>query len=278
MDLGFRGEVAEFYHRYRRGYPPPVIDALVDAVGLTAADLVLDLGCGTGHLTLPLAGHARAVVGVDPEPDMLAQGRRSAGELGLGNATWLVGADTDVPAIGAVLGEGSLGAVTIGQALHWMVHEQLFPALRPLLRPGGAVVVVTNGVPMWMQDSAWSRALRDCLADWLGTPVGNFCGSDPATQDRYRESLVAAGFEVGQAGLDYTDDLDLDRVVGAVYSALAVDRLPAPDQRTEFAERIERAVAPHGPLVEQVAVRMVIGRRAPAPGSASHRADPSTAN
>jgi hypothetical protein len=28
-DLGFGGEVAGFYHRYRRGYPPALIDTLI---------------------------------------------------------------------------------------------------------------------------------------------------------------------------------------------------------------------------------------------------------
>ena len=47
-DLGFPGEIPGFYHRYRRGYPPPVIDRLVGAFGLTGDDFAIDLGCGTG--------------------------------------------------------------------------------------------------------------------------------------------------------------------------------------------------------------------------------------
>jgi hypothetical protein len=34
-DLGFGGEVAGFYHKYRRGYPPAVIDTLTGAFRLT---------------------------------------------------------------------------------------------------------------------------------------------------------------------------------------------------------------------------------------------------
>jgi SAM-dependent methyltransferase len=55
MDLGFRGNVVDFYHRFRRGYPPEVIDSLAGAFRLTADDIVVDLGCGTGQLTLPIA-------------------------------------------------------------------------------------------------------------------------------------------------------------------------------------------------------------------------------
>ena len=59
MDPDFRGEVADFYHKYRRGYPPAVIDMVMDAFGLTGDDIVVDLGCGTGQLALPIAGRVR---------------------------------------------------------------------------------------------------------------------------------------------------------------------------------------------------------------------------
>jgi pimeloyl-ACP methyl ester carboxylesterase len=68
--------VAEFYHRCRHGYPDEAIDALTEAFGLTARDLVADLGCGTGQLTLPVAGRVRAVAGIDP-PDGRAGAYRS---------------------------------------------------------------------------------------------------------------------------------------------------------------------------------------------------------
>jgi len=74
MDLGFGGEVADLYHSYRHGYPSAAIDVLAEAFGLTAQDMVVDVGCGTGQLTLPIARRVRAVIGVDPEPDMLRCG------------------------------------------------------------------------------------------------------------------------------------------------------------------------------------------------------------
>src|ERR1022692_1468045 len=160
MDLGFRGEVADFYHAYRRGYPAAVIDVLADTFGLDTHDAVIDLGCGTGQLTLPVARRVRAAVGVDPEPDMLLRARRAARDQGVANVSWIVGADSDMRSLGALLGPRSVGAVTIGQALHWMNQDDLFPVLRPLAREGGGVAVVTNGTPLWLQDSAWSRALR----------------------------------------------------------------------------------------------------------------------
>jgi SAM-dependent methyltransferase len=260
MDLGFRGEVADFYHRYRRGYPSAVVDALVRAFDLTAADVVIDLGCGTGQLAWPLAGRVRAVVGIDPEPDMLARARQAAAERGVANTSWLIGADTDIAAVGALLGPRSLGAVTIAQALHWMNHDELFRALAPLVRPGGGVAVVTNGTPLWLQDTDWSRALRDTLERWMDTKLTRTCGTDEPSRRRYADALAAAGFQVAMDSVDYTDTLDLDRIVGGVYSALSVDQLPAPERRPHFAELIRRALAPHAPFTEHVQVTLLTGR------------------
>ena len=260
MDLGFRGEVADLYHRYRHGYPGAVLDVLAGAFGLTGQDVVVDLGCGTGQLTLPLAARVRAVVGIDPEPDMLQRARQAAGEQDMRNVTWMIGADTDVPALLRLLGGHSVAAVTVGQALHWMSHQDLFRAIIPLLRPRGGVAVVTNGTPLWLQDTDWSLGLRDYLQGWLGTRLTSACGTDEQSQRRYHHDLAAAGFEVIARSFDYAVELDLEQLVGGVYSALGVTRLPAPDQRSAFAEQIRRAVAPHEHFSEHVHVAILAGR------------------
>ncbi|MFE2753187.1 class I SAM-dependent methyltransferase [Actinosynnema sp. NPDC059335] len=260
MALGFSGEVADFYHRYRRGYPAEVFDALVEVFGLTADDVAVDLGCGTGQVTVPLAARVRAVVGVDPEPDMLAHARRAAEEGGAANIAWVVGTDADVPALRGVLGDGSVGVVTIGQALHWMRHDDLFRAVSSLVRPGGGVAVLTNGTPLWQQGSDWSRALRGCLEEWLGTPSGHACGTDEESRNRYRTSLAAAGFEVRTHEVRYRGTLDLESVVGGVLSALPVDRLPPPPDRAAFTDRVRHAIEPHAPFIEDVRVTALTGR------------------
>jgi SAM-dependent methyltransferase len=266
MDLGFHGEVADFYQRYRRGYPPPVIDALVEAFGLTGEDTVVDLGCGTGQLTLPLAGRVRGVAGVDPEPDMLRRGRQAAAGAGVANVSWIVGADTDLPALGALLGERSVAAVTIGQALHWMNDAEVFRAAAGLARPGGGVAVVTNGTPVWLQGTGWSRALRQWLEQWLGHGTGDPCGTDEASQQRYAAGLATAGYQVTRARVSYDDELTLDQVTGSVYSALQASQLPPPDQRPQVTTQIHEALAGHAPYTEHVGVSLVLGTVSAAAG------------
>jgi SAM-dependent methyltransferase len=253
--LGFGGEVAELYQRFRRGYPDECIDALVQAFNLGADDVVLDVGCGTGQLTLPLARRVRAAVGLDPEADMLAQARAAAGDQH--NATWVLGSDQDIPAIARLA--GPLAAVSIGQALHWMDHAKLFATVRPLLRDGGGIAVVTNGVPLWRQDTTWSAALTEFLQEWLGTTLTAACGTDGQSQQTYRRSLAAAGYVVRDTSVRYSSPLTLAELVGGVLSAMPRQQLPTGRRREVFATRLQEAVGP-GPFVEDVNVRLLLAQ------------------
>lgn len=261
MSVGFSGDVAEYYAQYRRGYPSEVLDVLQAAFALSVEDAVLDLGCGTGQLSVPLASRVGSVIGMDPEPDMLRLARQTAAGQGMRNVMWVLGADSDVPALGRLMGRRSLGMAVVGQALHWMRHEELFQALLPLCRQGGGIAVVANGAPLWLQDSAWSRALRSCLEDYFGTRLEATCGTSADDRRRYAQALADAGFaDVREGFLDYRVELGFDDVVGSVCSAIPADRLPGPQERPAFAERIRRAL-PSGPYREDVRVTRLIGRR-----------------
>ncbi|GIJ24239.1 methyltransferase domain-containing protein [Micromonospora lutea] len=259
MGAGFSGEVARHYAPYRRGYPPEVLDAIVGAFGLSANDTVVDLGCGTGQLSLPLTARVGAVVGVDPEPDMLALARRAATKGGNSNATWLLGTDRDLPRLSRLLGDRTVGAVTIAVAIHFMDRDTLFRAARPLLRPGGGIAVITNGTSLWLPDAAWSRTLRECLETLLGHPVTATCQTDEAGRQRNRDALVAAGYRFVESSVQYDAPLTVDDMVGGVLSAMSADQLPSPEHRAAFAAQVHAALDGRDVVTEQVRVWLQFG-------------------
>ena len=73
---------------YDRLTPPGACEALYDSV-LPRPGSLLELGCGTGRLTVPLA-RGRDVTGLDRSPAMLGAARRKAGAAGVA-VTWVEG-------------------------------------------------------------------------------------------------------------------------------------------------------------------------------------------
>src|SRR5690349_18375913 len=74
------------------------LDAMLAAVGappIEPADTVLDLGCGLGRLTRPLAARAKRVVAVDVSAEMLARAQELNAHLG--NVDWVHGDGRTLP-------------------------------------------------------------------------------------------------------------------------------------------------------------------------------------
>jgi SAM-dependent methyltransferase len=258
----FGGEVAACYSKSRRGYDESVIDWLADALALDRDSIVIDLGCGTGQLAIPISARVRAVVGIDPEPEMLARAAAEAARQRPTNVSWMVGSDGDLAALDVLLGDRSVGALVIGNAIHLMDHARLFNSVYSLIRPGGGIALLANGTPLWQQDSPCSRALRAALEQWFDTKLTSMCGTDRASRRMYAAALRAAGYsDVTETVLrEYADELDLQWVIGHLYSAIPQDQLPAPDRRAAFEQRIRDAVGPATAFTEHVVVSALTGR------------------
>ena len=55
-------EVADLYEAARPTYPPQLFDDLVSLAGLSPGARVVEIGCGTGQATLPLAERGLEIV------------------------------------------------------------------------------------------------------------------------------------------------------------------------------------------------------------------------
>jgi SAM-dependent methyltransferase len=108
------------------------------------SDHVLDMGCGTGRFTVPLAARAAAVTGLDISPEMLSQNARKLAERGV-HAELHQGDMTALP-----FEDGSFDVVTSMLALMHLPREDretVFTEAARVLKPGGRLLVeVKNSV------------------------------------------------------------------------------------------------------------------------------------
>ena len=97
MSAGIYGMLAPYYDLFNGELDyaawADAVEAALARAGLQRGCAVLDLGCGSGRMTVELARRGYDMIGVDAAPEMLAVAREAAerGELRMGTMdTWLV--------------------------------------------------------------------------------------------------------------------------------------------------------------------------------------------
>ena len=163
--MGLFAGVADVYNESRHCYPPELRDYLVNLGALRPGSLVLDLGAGTGQLAMLAIEVAANVVAMDPESDMVRVGRRATSDRP--RIRWVTGGDRDV----LRLLDPPIDLVLIGNAFHHMDQPSLLHDLHSLISPAGTVVICSSSIPVWLQETDWSEALRVALREVLGRPV-----------------------------------------------------------------------------------------------------------
>jgi len=174
------------YEALRPPYPPAFFREVARQLRLTGAQSLIDLGTGPGLLALGFAPYVGRLVGVDPEPAMIAAARAAASRAV--RALTLIESNTE-----QLSGDlGSFDVVTIGRALHWMDRDATRARLDTLVAPGGMILVcsahpATHGGNRWLDDynaarrgwsdaNLWSesgsgaRVHRNLAAFFRGTP------------------------------------------------------------------------------------------------------------
>lgn len=202
---------------------PGSVDSTRRALGALPGSLrverVLDLGCGTGGSTIVLAEHTRAhVTAVDIHPPFLATLRARAEALGLADRITTVVADM---ANTASLGAG-FDLIWAEGSAYSMGFENALREWRPLLRPGGCMVVTEL---VWFVDEPAEPARAFFAVDYPGM-------RDEATR--------------------------IEQARSARYDLLASFRLPARDWRAYYAgleAPLRDAIARYGELPIYAAAR-----------------------
>ncbi|GAA5030488.1 methyltransferase domain-containing protein [Actinopolymorpha pittospori] len=133
---------ATHYRFGRPPYSPEFENFLARELSLDGTARLLDAGCGPGILTTRLAPLFAETVGLDPDADMLAEGRRAAEQLGLSDIRWVQARAEDLPDAAP----GPYRLVTFGQSFHWTEEQQVAETVYDMLEPGGMLGLIVHTV------------------------------------------------------------------------------------------------------------------------------------
>ena len=203
---------AWYYARYRAEYPVVFFEMLKTKYELTTHDRIMDLGCGTGQIAIPLSRMVKEVVAIDPEPQMLEEGKILAQESGVHNIGWIEGGSED---IGDVLGElGTFKLVTIGTAFHWMNGEKTLNVLYQMIINGGGIVIASMN-----SAKVQSFHIEEVIKKWLGEERRAGSGLYKQPSRSYQEVIKESKFphmETWQQNLVWNNTVD--SIIGVTYS------------------------------------------------------------
>jgi hypothetical protein len=192
------------------------------------------------------------VVGVDPDPGMVAEAGRAAAENGVDNATWVQMRAEDLPA-----SLGRFRVISFGQSFHWMDRPLVAATVRSMLDPNGAVVQVDpshtdhpgDGASEGPYPAVPEAAIDELRRLWLGPyrrAGQGFRDTSPSGEDEVFQSAGFAPEEVVHVPDDRHITQTADDVVAWVLSMSST----APHL---FGERLDDFVADLRALLFQAA-------------------------
>ncbi len=126
------GREAGSYERGRPDYPVEAVVWMLE--GVAESGTVVDIGAGTGKLTRVVAATGREVIGIDPDPEMLAKLSEQNPNIAV-----YPGTAESLP-----LPDASADAVVGGQMWHWVDPVTASAEAARVLRPGGTIGLIWN--------------------------------------------------------------------------------------------------------------------------------------
>jgi ubiquinone/menaquinone biosynthesis C-methylase UbiE len=245
---------APYYERFRAPYAQAAIDFIVERYNLRDDVRALDLGCGPGTIAIPLSYTVAEVVAVDPDADMIGEGRRSAESRGRQNIQWLRSRAEDIS-----LGAERFRVATIGQAFHWMDRDEMLRKLAVLIPDGGGLALVNPGKRR--PQESWGVVADQIVAKFLGLrtrhPKAN--PQEPENEPALVRSEYFSNFMAHE--FPSTITRDINSIIGCVYSTSSSARPLFGDNAQAFEAELTKALLslnPAGVFKEQVETEVVI--------------------
>ncbi|MGH7948356.1 MAG: class I SAM-dependent methyltransferase [Candidatus Binataceae bacterium] len=229
---------AHYYARFRPPYPAALLDAIATEFALDGRGVMLDIGCGPGQLAIPMSHRFARVVAVDPDSEMLAEGRAVAERAGVANVTWLEGSSTALPA-----DRGPFRLVTIGRALHWMDRESVLADLHQLISDDGGIAIVNDDAPIISGRADWNRAVLDMVRRYLGATRRAGEGAFEHPTERHETVLVRSPFvRLTKLTESREHAWTVDSILGVLYSTSFCSRRLLGDRINQFEADIRSAL------------------------------------
>jgi SAM-dependent methyltransferase len=229
-------EVGELYDRARRAYPEEFFDDLFSLAGLAPDGIeVLEIGCGTGQATVPLARRGCRIVCVEMGENLARIARRNLAQFP--RVTVVTAPFEEWEPRGA-----AFDMVFAATSWHWLDPRIRYPRAASVLRPGRVLAFTTSrhafppGFDSFFTEvQASYDAIGEGRIEWPPPPPEKIADA--------REEIERSGFfeDVRVARYLWTSDFTADEYV-AFLNTTSDHRLMDPSKREWLFSEMRRLI------------------------------------
>ena len=244
----FEDESVARAYRFRAPYPPEVF-AFLGLLQPHGPGRVLELGCGSGDLTIGLAPHTRSIDAVDPSDAMLAVARQRRGDAS-SRIEWHACSAESFPY------RGPYSLVVAAASLHWMDWAVVLPSIASSTMPEAWLAIVDK-----------TRVLPTRLGGAVGLVIPRYSTNQDFESYDVVQHLAERGMfeEVGRQSFSgYGYRQPVDEYIESIHSQNGFSRDRMSEESADAFDREVRELArPHarnGALAMQVGASVVWGR------------------
>ncbi len=253
---------AWYYSRFRPGYPEEVFQVLQKKFSLHQSSRVLDLGCGTGQIALPVSALVREVIAIDPQEEMLKEGRSLAAANNVNNIQWLLGESASLSRMAASIGRVNL--TTIARAFHWMDREQTLKDLFTLTQPGGGIAIIGDSGTKYGLKLPWKEVVDQSIKHWLGEErKAGIDGTYSHPNELFETILEQSAFQGVEVSITRVERTwSIDQIIGYLYSTSYCSLLVLGDEEEPFETETRTLLEerePSGQFKEPVIIEIIMG-------------------
>jgi SAM-dependent methyltransferase len=152
-------EVAVQYDRARPAYPAAVVDAVVRVGNVQAESNVLEIGCGSGQLTIPLAAHGGSITALELGAHLAALASQRAAQF---PRVQVIETDFDrwpIP-------RAAFNIVVAATSFHWLDPDTRLSRCLEALRSDGVLLIIETHWGAGSGADPFFAASQDCYARW----------------------------------------------------------------------------------------------------------------
>lgn len=253
---------SSYYSKYRLGYPQEFFDYVYNYFNLNENGRLLDLGCGTGQISIPFSTRLKEVIAIDPEEEMLIEAEEASTKLKIKNIKFIKEKAEDI-----TNKLGVFNLTTIGAAFHWMNQVEVLQLIYNLTQQGGGIAIVNDSSSPWRdKPEEWNTIRKEIIQKYLGKKrrAGNSFFTNKSNKT-FKELLIDSPFNECEEWIhEYTYEWTNESIINILYSTSFASKDLLGDKVQKFENELKTKlleIEPSGVYKEKIQVEVLLAKK-----------------